>query len=284
MAKSTHGTWANSARATESNSQAGHRVAPLKPLSFGDIRRITWLGLQHEARRANAYLVPLRWFIGIGWLRATAEKLVDPAWHNGEALRVFIETFTRPTAFPEFETVLRTVVEPAAPLVSWLVVALQLYCGAGILLGRSTNAALLTGIGMNLTFMLAGVPNPSAFYILIQLILFTGGAGAIMGFDGRASAPDRSLLIAARAGHGSPNPTDRWWLGGLASALLVISAYAFAHGTNFSPAGSVEDPALVLGTVAGLGGLIFFVSALRLTTTLELDLSGRLANLDATRR
>ena len=290
LANTTHGTWANWTRDTETSVRVGQKVTTPQPLNLRALGRRSWLGFQRAARRPNAYLVPLRWFIGIGWLRATAEKLVDPSWHNGEAIRAFVGSVNRAGVFPEFETFLHSVVVPAAPLVAWLVIALQLYCGAGILLGRSTNAALLTGIGLNLTFMLGGVPNPSAFYVLIQLVLFCAGAGAIMGFDGRVAAPNRSLLVAARSDNKTSHASDRWWLGGLASVLLTISAYSFAHGRDFSPAGSVGDPALVLGTVAALGGLIFFISALRLPTAFELDLSdeldlsGRLADLDSARR
>jgi hypothetical protein len=290
LAKTTHGTWANWTRDAETNVRVGQSVTVRQTLNLRALSRTSWLGFQREARRPNAYLVPLRWFIGLGWLRATAEKLVDPAWHNGEAVRAFVGSANRAGVFPEFETFLHSLVVPAAPLVAWVLIALQLYCGAGILLGRSTNAALLAGIGLNLCFMLGGVPNPSAFYVLIQLVLFCAGAGAIMGYDGRVTAPNRSLLIAARSDNRTSHPSDRWWLGGLASLLLSISAYSFAHGRDFSPAGSVTDPALVLGTVAALGGLIFFLSALRLPTAFELDLSddlgrsGRLRDLEDVRR
>ena len=301
MAKTTYGTWAN----WTSEPEPTVRTVQRRSLQTRSLFRQTWRTFQRDARRQAAYLVPLRWFIGIGWLRACAEKLVDPSWHNGEAVRVFVKGVARPAAFPEFETFLHSIVEPAAPVVVWVVIALQLYCGAGILLGRSTNAALLAGIGLNLTFMLAGVPNPSAFYVLIQVMLFCAGAGAIMGRDGRTSAGERSLLIAARAEHAAPGPNDRWWLGGLATLLLAISAYSLAHGRDFSPAGSINDPALVLGTVSALGGLIFFISALRLPwfevanqphpsveldrvdqvdLSVELDLSGRSAHRASTHR
>ena len=275
MANPTRGTWANSARPIEPRPWLSGRF-DITPQALATYRRRSWKSLQREAFLANAYLVPLRWFIGIGWLRAAVEKIVEPTWHNGDALRAFIEDMGRIATFPAFETFLDVFVQPAAPLVAWLVVVLQLFCGVGILLGRSTNAALLTGIGLNLTFILAGVPNPSAFYILIQLVLFSAGAGAILGFDGRAAAPDRSLLIAAPALHRAPNPNDRWWLTATAVVLLLISAYAIAHGSDFSPEGSVEDPALVLGTVAALGGLTFLISVMRLSNRMELDLSDRL--------
>ena len=251
----------------------GQRLSVVTPRNLQAQSRLTWVRLKREAFLANAYLVPLRWFIGIGWLRAAVEKLVEPTWYNGDALRGFLGSFERVRTFPTFESFLQVFVQPAAPVMAWLVVGLQIFCGAGILLGRSTNAALLTGIGLNLFFILAGVPNPSAFYILIQLVLFAAGAGAVLGFDGRADAPDRSLMIAAPAHHRAPNPNDRWWLGAAAAALIVISVYALAHATDFSPAGSVNDPALVLGTVAGLGGMTFLLSALRLINQIELDLT-----------
>jgi drug/metabolite transporter (DMT)-like permease len=118
----------------------------------------------------------------------------------------------------------------------------------------------------------------------MQFLLFNADAGAIMGFDGRVVARERSLLVAARAEHRAPNRRDRWWLGGLSGALFVISIYAFAHGTDFTPAGSVTDPALVLGVVTALSGLMLLISSLRPTTTIMLDLSDRLANLESARR
>lgn len=281
MAKSRYGPWPIGANAIESTVRVGPTAIRPQPRSAPDFRGRGWLvGLQQETLRSNAYLVPLRWFLGIGWLRAAVEKLIDPAWYSGDALRDFLGNVTsRAVVFPTFETLLQTVIEPAAPLVSWLLMALQLACGIGILQGRSTNAALLTGIGMNLAFMMAGVPNPSAFYVLIQLVLFNADAGAIIGFDGRASAPDRSLLIAARAEHRGPNHKDRWWLGGVVGALLVISTYAFAHGTDFTPEGSVKDPALVLGMVTGLGGLMCLISLMRPTAAFAVNLTERLAKL-----
>ena len=282
MAKSRYGAWPIGASAIESTVRVGPTAIRLQPRSAPDFRGRGWLvGLQQEALRSDAYLVPLRWFLGIGWLRAAVEKLIDPAWYSGDVLRDFLGNATSgAVVFPAFETVLQTVIEPAAPLVSWLLVALQLACGMGILLGSLTNAALLTGIGMNLAFMMAGVPNPSAFYVLIQLVLFNADAGAIIGFDGRALAPDRSLPIAAQGEHRRPNHKDRWWLGGLVGALLVMSTYAFAHGTDFTPAGSVKDPALVLGMVTGLGALMCLISLMRPAPTFELNLSERLAKLE----
>jgi hypothetical protein len=36
--------------------------------------------VRHEALKDGMYLVPVRAFIGIGWLRAFAEKITQPGW------------------------------------------------------------------------------------------------------------------------------------------------------------------------------------------------------------
>ena len=59
----------------------------------------------------------------------------------------------------------------------------QLLTGIAIGLGLFTNLALLGGLFMNLNFLLIGRVNPSAFYIVIQTVLFVGDAGMILGLD-----------------------------------------------------------------------------------------------------
>ncbi len=246
-----------------------------------------WLAaLRRDTLRGNAYLVPIRWFIGVGWLRSAAEKLFDPAWHEGDVLLTFLATEGErgALAFPEIGQFVQSVVVPSAPLVAGLVLALQLLCGAGILVGTFTNAALLVGIGMNLGFMVAGAPNPSAFYILIQVVLFVSNAGAIIGFDGRAIARRRSLLIAARAEQEDVDRADRWSLGLLCCVFAGISLFGFAHGVDFSPSGSVTDPALVMGLVTALASLTMLLVTLRRGTTVVVDLTERLARLEDRQR
>ena len=42
--------------------------------------------LPQAVREDGASLVPLRLFVGLGWLRAGAEKVVDPGWRDGSSL------------------------------------------------------------------------------------------------------------------------------------------------------------------------------------------------------
>ena len=44
-----------------------------------------------DLHQEGAYLLPLRIFIGIGWLRAATEKLIEPDWYDGTALKAFFE-------------------------------------------------------------------------------------------------------------------------------------------------------------------------------------------------
>ncbi len=85
--------------------------------------------------------------------------------------------------FPFYHALVTDVFLPNAALLGWGVMLGELLAGVAILVGMFSNAALLGGLFMNLNFVLAGVPNPSAFYIIIQLTLFTGGVGAIVGMD-----------------------------------------------------------------------------------------------------
>ena len=53
----------------------------------------TWL--MQALQREGVYLLPLRLFIGIGWLRAGLEKLADSSWHTGLALSEFFQGSAR---------------------------------------------------------------------------------------------------------------------------------------------------------------------------------------------
>ena len=47
--------------------------------------------IKQELSKEGAYLLPLRLFIGMGWLRAFAEKVADPGWQDGTILAAFLQ-------------------------------------------------------------------------------------------------------------------------------------------------------------------------------------------------
>src|SRR5690349_20741960 len=96
-------------------------------------------------RDPGAYLLPLRLFIGIGWLRAFAEKAVDPDWSSGLTLSRFLTAHLEAGSipFPLYASLVRDVFLPGAAPLAWIVVAGQLLAGLALLAGAMTSAALL---------------------------------------------------------------------------------------------------------------------------------------------
>jgi thiosulfate dehydrogenase [quinone] large subunit len=228
-------------------------VQPISQLLYGELRKPT------------AYLLPVRIFIAAGWLRASAEKMVDPGWRTGEALTVFfIEQLANNQApFGFYQKLITTLFLPNAQTLSWIILLGQLAVGIGLGFGLFTRAALLGGLFMNINFLLAGRPDPSAFYLVIQTILLVGDADKVFSVDSLfarvrfrqqestqvASPPFKGILVSAVC----------------AFCFAVVAIYAYVHISHFSPDASVEDAAAVLCVLAifGLGlSLVAFVRQL----------------------
>ncbi len=232
--------------------------------------------LQGMARTDNAYLLPLRLFIGIGWLRAGLEKLFEPGWLDGTALASFLgdQLNAGQVFFPFYRGWIENSFIPGANGLSWIIIAGQLLVGMAILSGTLTNFALLWGLFMNINFILAGQVSPSAFYVVIQTILFLGDAGLVFGLDHflRHKIPLRLLVARAES-------SVSWkWIE--RPVYLILSLLSLGAGMlaipfiqDFSPH-SVDDPAmivLVLGVFAGLSSMISF---LRLSDSDQVQASG----------
>jgi uncharacterized membrane protein YphA (DoxX/SURF4 family) len=119
--------------------------------------------LHHELQRENAYMLPLRLFIGLGWTRAGLEKLIDAEWHSGVSLIAFFtgQIDDRMIYFPFYERLINNLFMPHAQLLSWIIIVGELLAGLAIGLGLLTKPALLGGLFMNVNFLLVGRVNPS---------------------------------------------------------------------------------------------------------------------------
>lgn len=228
--------------------------------------RIALHAVRREARKDGISLVPVRVFIGIGWLRAFAEKAVDMGWRDGTRLAGFLERQLEggTIVFPPYQALLTDVFLAYALVLGWLVMLGQLLAGLAIVSGSLTTTALLGGIFMNLNFLLAGAPDPSTFYIVIQVALMVAGTGAIMGVDGRLAAHIRSPFLTARPPSLYPplrlaTPTAV----ALATAAIGGAVYATMHVRDWTPSGSVRDPAAVLAVLAFMTASWVVIFALR---------------------
>jgi thiosulfate dehydrogenase (quinone) large subunit len=202
-----------------------------------------------DLRSDHASLLPVRLFIGIGWLRACSEKAVDSDWWTGDTLRTFLSGQLDRDAvpFPFYRAIIEQQFLPSATALSWIIVLGQLMAGVAIAGGIFTNAALLAGLFMNLNFVMAGEPTPSAFYIVIQITLLVMNAGAIVGADARLCRRWRSPWLTARSVREcEPHRVGRtsFALITLLSALSVC--FCLLHVRDWSPGGSVHDPAMIL--------------------------------------
>ena len=206
------------------------------------------LDLPRLPASASALLV-LRVFIALGWLRAFAEKAPDPTWRDGAAVIAFLdERLARgDMALPPYEALVGGVLLPLAPALGWLIMAGQLLAGMALLTGTLTRAALLGGLFMNVNFLLAGAPNPSGFYIVIQAALLATGAGSVLSVDNwRTRGTPRSPVFLWG---------NRRWLLGIAGLGPVVTGYALLQARDLSPTGSVHDPAVLLAVLGGLAAL-----------------------------
>lgn len=212
--------------------------------------------LTGELGKDRAYLLPLRVFIGLGWLRAATEKIVDPGWYDGTELTAFLEQQLgwSQEAFPFYGALMEAVFLPGATVLGIIVILAQLLAGVSILAGYYTNAGLLVGLVMNVNFVLAGAVDPSTFYIVIQLVLFFGGAGTVLSVDAvRGAETHGPLLTAPGRGAGVQGEHHQRVYGVMAAVCLLFAVAMAPYVSTLAPATVVEDPAMILVVLALFG-------------------------------
>lgn len=216
--------------------------------------------LTKEVQKHHAILLPVRLFIGLGWLRSSVEKLVDPEWSSGAALHQFFaeRIADGDVAFPFYQLLMEGIFSTHAPLLSKIIMAGEFYCGIAIIIGLFIRPALLAGLFMNLNFILAGSVNPSAFYIVIQLTLLPSAVGHIFGLDSLRLQMNRFAKIDQR---------KRWrierakmiscFVGCLLFGLMALVIASQIQTAD--PVHSVEDPAMLLLILLGLQSLLMLI-------------------------
>lgn len=218
-------------------------------------------------RAESAYLLTLRFFIGLGWLRAGLEKLLYDDVLQGDWLSTF---FTRHIAagdivFPVYTTLIKALFLPNVAVLSVLVIGLELLLGFAIIGGAFTNLALLTGIFLNINFILSGVPSPSAFYLVIQAFLIVMNTGAVLGFDIYAARQiPVALLVAQPELLLTYRRHDQLALLVLTLTFFAAALVSLPFVRDYSPH-AVNDPAMILVITSLMLGSTFLVAYLRLS-------------------
>ncbi len=168
-----------------------------------------------------AVLLP-QLFLAIGWLRAGVAHAIEGAWWAGDELLRFLASDTT-YAIGMYEPFLDYVVQPLPVLTAVIVCALQLAVGVMLVLNVRPLVALAAGAFMNLHFILAGVVNPSAFYLVIALVVVLWRM-------------ERTVSLA----------TSRKLAKATAIAAGVTTLFLLPYTSRPAPAEVIDDPALVL--------------------------------------
>lgn len=174
----------------------------------------------------RTWILVVELFLGLGWARAFVEKLIDPAWWSGDALRSFV-TDHDGMALDWFEPLLTGVVVPLAVPVSLVVLVLEGVAAVSFLTGRHRSVGLASGVVLNLTFLAAGAVNPSAFYLVLQ------GALAVTLVE-RSDADLRRALF------------------GVEVVVLTTAVMSATSIRTVHPARVIEDAAVMVITLAAL--------------------------------
>ena len=219
-------------------------------------------------RQEKVYLLPLRVFIGIGWLRAGLEKWLEPGWYDGSALAQFLaaQVTGGQIDFPFYEQLVQTVFEPASLTLGLTIMVCQLLVGLAVITGTFTNLALLGGLFMNLNFILIGEIEPSAFYVMIQLVLLLSNIGATLGLDYFLAKRIRFCFLVAKPADRLYSRLEKSVMGGVVVLSLVAAPSLVSSIETFDPA-SVHDPAMLLFILA------LFTAAFFLATLVQSQLS-----------
>ncbi len=218
-------------------------------MSFSDLRN--HVRTARRARRAQfdhprrsdavssaIVFFPIRLFLIAGWLRAGAEKIIEPAWWRGDTLRSFLEV-QHDVALPYFHPVMEHVIAPFAVEVAAIVAVAQILIGLAILFGRPLRLALWCAVVLNVVFVLAGRVNPSAFYLVMEAALLYGVSVGLLA-DRRSEPSTRTL--------------------GFVVGWLALAAINVPFITTIEPAKVIEDPAMML---TFLGVVVATTSLLR---------------------
>ena len=169
-------------------------------------------------------------FIGLGWLRAAASKVIDPGWWSGDYLAGFL-TIHADETLGWYQPFVDYLVAPNLAMVALIVLVLQVAVAASLLLGRWRPMGLGVGIAMNLHFVAAGAVNPSAFYLLAQ--------GAL------------ALWLVERWSRRRTEAT----LPAVAATGVAVAGFNLPFIRTLHPAEVIDDPAIMFITLGALTAL-----------------------------
>ncbi len=140
--------------------------------------------------------------------------------------------------FPPYEFLVNNLFLPNVTLLAWVIIIGQVLCGISIL---------------------AGAPNPSAFYIVIQVVLLLSNTGVILGFDKLLSHKLHYAFLIAQHEHKTIRPlAERYFFLILVFITFIGSIYSAFYIKDFNP-NSIHDVGMILFVVGIISSAAFFI-------------------------
>lgn len=225
---------------------------------MGDLGTTTTISARVAQRRVALLLLPLRLWIGVGWLRLGVSKALQPEWFDGTAFTGWLHEWPKAAAFPLslYPDLVAGVAERAARPLGIAMLCAEIAIGLGLLTGTLTNLALLMAIMLNVNYLLAGSVSPSQYYIVIQVVLLAGGAGAAYSGDRWLSRAVRSVLLTGDRGlvDGVEVPRSLLVLLAVATGGLAVAVVPAVGGVL--PREGADDPGFTVLALLSLVALL----------------------------
>ncbi len=189
-------------------------------------------------------------FLAAGWLRAASAHSFDGGWWSGAEIRGFVAHETS-AAIGLYRPFLNHVVLSFPTLTALIVVALQLVAGIFLIMNYKPMCAVLIGVFLNVQFLMAGAVNPSAFYLVLALV-----------------------VVLWRMERSSSLSTSRKLTRLVAIAAGVTTVFMLPFIASLSPDRAIEDPAAVLIFISLLFATATWWTSHRIASTDRLRLIG----------
>ena len=173
-------------------------------------------------------LFPIRFFLGLGWLRAGTEKLINPDWWIGDSLNAFLVQ-QREVALPFMPWLIDHGFAPFATPIALAVMMSQFAIAVAFLTARMLRPALWAAVTLNCLFVAMGAVSPSIFYLVIELTLLAALANGVFGEQHRTYP-------------------KAWSIGAKLGAAIACLPYI----ETLHPEEVIDDPAIILATVAAI--------------------------------
>jgi len=186
-----------------------------------------------------SWVVLAELFLGIGWLRAAAAKSFERDWWTGRVITDFVEEHQKAT-IGWYEPIVDRVITGYSIAWAVAIIVAELAIALSLLTAKRMASGLAIAIFLNVNFLLVGAPNPSIFYLLMQL-------GLVLW-----------LLETSPARRASMRWLRLLSIGGVALALVCLP-----YVRTMDPRMVIDDPASVLATWGSCGAVAAVVARRR---------------------